>query len=305
MDILLALVLKMLPLYGIMAAGYVLGRKFPDTVAPTSTLQIFLIAPVVLAATIGGITFTPEYLVLPILFYILCCGVGLFTYRIAGGNDGSRNLLAFACGSSNNGYFGLPIAMILFPPELVGVFLLAGLGFIFYENTLGYYLIARGRFTAREALARLSKLPTLYGALLGLLISALAITLPEPLTIAAGNFRGAYVVLGALIIGLGLSRAKGFEMDRRFLAIPLIMKFMVWPALTFGVAWVDAQYIHFFDANARSIIMLLGLMPLPANAVAFALQLNVHPEKAALVVFLNTLVALFFIPVMLMLTGML
>jgi predicted permease len=305
MDIFTTLVLKMLPLYGIMAAGYALGRKFPETVAPTSTVQIYLIAPIVLATVIGAMDFTAAYLLLPVIFYVLCCGVGLLTYRVAGGNDGTRNLLAFACGSSNNGYFGLPVALILFPPELVAVFLLAGLGFIFYENTLGYYLIARGRFTTREALMRLSRLPTLYGALLGIVISALAISLPDMLQATATNFRGAYVVLGALIIGLGLSRAKGFEMDRRFLAIPLIMKFVLWPALTFGVAWLDAHVFHVFDEQIRGVILLLGLMPLPANAVAFALQLNVHPEKAALVVFINTVVALFYIPAMLMLVGML
>jgi len=295
----------MLPLYGIMAAGYVLGRKFPDTIAPTSTLQIFLIAPVVLAATIGTMSFSAEYLLLPLIFYVLCCGVGLLTYRVTGGHDGSRNLLAFACGSSNNGYFGLPVAMILFPPELVGLFLLAGLGFIFYENTLGYYLIARGRFTARQALQRLTRLPTLYGAILGVILSAIAFSMPEPLQPAAQNFRGAYVVLGALIIGLGLSRAKGFEIDRRFLAIPLIMKFMVWPLLTWAFVWLDSNILFLFENDIHRIILLLGLMPLPANAVAFALQLNVHPERAAMVVFINTVVALVYIPAMLLLMGML
>jgi len=44
------------------------------------------------------------------------------------------------------------------------------------------------------------------------------------------------------------------------------------------------------------LFTLFSIFPIAANKVAFATELKVHPEKAALTVFLSTLFALFYIP---------
>jgi len=47
----------------------------------------------------------------------------------------------------------------------------------------------------------------------------------------------------------------------------------------------------------------LAIMPLPANAVAYALQLNVQPDKTSTLVFLSTVFALFYIPLVMVFWG--
>lgn len=304
MDIFLALVIKMLPLYAIMGAGYAIGRKFPDAVAAISNTQIMLVSPIVLATSIAGLSFRGEYLLLPCLFFIVCCTMALLTRRLATCMGPARNLLAFACGSANNGYFGVPVALILFDEHMIGLFMLAGLGFIFFENTLGYYLIARGRFTIRESLARLVRLPPLHGAVIGVVLSILALRIPEFLAPAVRDFRGAYVVFGALIIGLGLSRVKSLRGDRHFAGWTIIMKFAAWPVAVAGLVWADTHFFQIFDGEVHHMMMLLGLLPIPANTVAYAIQLEAGAEKAAVAVFINTVLALIYIPAMVLILGL-
>jgi predicted permease len=45
------------------------------------------------------------------------------------------------------------------------------------------------------------------------------------------------------------------------------------------------------------VLLVLSIVPIASNTVAFATKLRAHPEKAAFTVMLSTLVALVYIPV--------
>ena len=304
MEIFITLVTKLLPLYAIMACGFVLGRKTDNLPQAISYLQINLIAPVVMAITIASLPMQSEYMVLPFLFLGLCCAIaGLLFYIGRIWNDSTRNLIAYTGASANTGYFGIPVALILFPESALGLFMLTMLGFQLYENTLGYYLIARGHYTVRDSFKRLLRLPTLYGCLIGILLSVAEVKIPTLVEAVGRDFRSTYIILGALMIGLGLAKAASFKPDGKFLGILLGAKFILWPVVVFGLIIFDEHITHLFSAQVHQMMFLLSIVPLPANAVAFATLLNVQPQKAATAVFISTVIALFYIPAVLMWMG--
>ena len=45
-------------------------------------------------------------------------------------------------------------------------------------------------------------------------------------------------------------------------------------------------------------MILMSIVPLAANTIALASDLDVHPEEATIAVFLSTIFALFYIPFM-------
>jgi len=45
------------------------------------------------------------------------------------------------------------------------------LGFVLYENTLGFYIVARANFSIKESIRKVLKLPTIYAFLLGVLLN--------------------------------------------------------------------------------------------------------------------------------------
>ncbi len=305
MHIFLTLILKLLPLYAIMAAGFVLGRKHSELGHATAIIQINFIAPVVIATSMATLELQSRYLILPAVVLIVCCTVGLTVFAIGRRLwlDNTPNLMAYSAGSGNTGYFGIPVALILFPENMIGLLMLAALGVQLYDNTLGYYLIARGHYSIRDSIKRLVRLPLLHASLLGLIFSALHVKLPLLITATAHDFRGAYIVLGALMIGFGLSKIKEFKPDKLFLSIMLGARFVVWPLLIFGFIAFDRVMLHLFSADVYPILFLIAIVPLPANAVAFALLLNVQPQKAAIAVVASTIIALFYIPAILIILG--
>jgi predicted permease len=173
---------------------------------------------------------------------------------------------------------------------------LGAFGFILYENTLGYFVTARGHHTAAESLRRVARLPAIYAFGAGLTLNALGFARPGPLEELFRSLRGAYSVLGMLIIGLGAAGLRSWRTDGRFLAFCFAIKFAAWPLAVAALVAGAAAAGFPFAPELRPIVFLLGTVPMAANVVAIATELRVHPEKAAVAVLASTAFALFYLP---------
>jgi predicted permease len=138
----------------------------------------------------------------------------------------------------------------------------------------------------------------MYAFLLGLILNAVHIPLPQVALDMALNFRGAYTVLGMMIIGLGLSGLKNLSLDGPFLLMAFIAKFVLWPGIMLAVIAVDRAYFGLFSPDMHNIMVVLSIVPMAANTVLYATEMRVHPEKAATAVALTTLFTIVYIPVM-------
>lgn len=208
------------------------------------------------------------------------------------------NLTGFAAGNANTGYFGLPVAMQLFGPDVVGVAVFFFVGFILYENSVGFYVAARGKNSARESIRRLLKIPTIYAFTIGVFLNFVGVQLPEVFHGLAINFRGAYSVLGMMLIGVGVSQIEKLQIDWKFLITTHVAKFLAWPIVIGTIVFVDSLFFHLYSQQTHQIMILMASTPMAANTVAFATELKIEPDKAALAVLVSTIVALFFIPFM-------
>lgn len=114
-------------------------------------------------------------------------------------NDPSGNILAFSAGTGNTGYFGIPLAVIFFEPELADIFIFTVLASLLYESTSGFYVTAKGNFTVKESIKKMSRLPILYAFILGLILNLLGFQIPDVISSYTGQFKGAYGILGMMI----------------------------------------------------------------------------------------------------------
>ena len=99
-----------------------------------------------------------------------------------------------------------------------------------------------------------------------------------------------------MLIGLGLTSLRHWRVDRAFLGLAFLAKFVVWPLFVLLLVARDRTWYHLYPATAHKAFILISVCPLAANTVVFATQLRTHPDKAALAVLLSTLVALICIP---------
>ena len=287
---------RLIPLYLIVAMGILAGKKLAIDRESIAKLAIYIISPVVVFTSVSQLELRPEYLAVPFGLLLVCSAIALLFLWAAPCEGRMNNLLAFAAGDANTGYFGLPVALMLFGPEWSGLYLLFCLGFILYENSVGFYILARGSATPREAALRLAKLPALHAFVAALAANAAGLKIGGVYADFAGFFRGAYSVLGTLLIGLGVSRLEGLRVDVKFLSYSFLAKFAVWPTLALGFVLLDRSHLYFYDDRVHRMLVLIACTPLAANTVAFATLLKVEPQKAGIAVLASTLFALFFLP---------
>src|SRR3989339_401387 len=252
MIIFTTILLKLIPLYLMIILGYI-GTK-------VLRVQKESIAKLLFYSTYSAeINFAN--LSLPILFFCLASVIAI-TFHMVGNivlkNDSTKNILAFTAGTGNTGYFGLPVISAVLGDQAFSLTVLSILGFVLYENSVGFFLTAKANHSVEESLWKVIKLPTIYAFFIGLIFNLSNIHLGGIAIAMIGHFKGAYTFLGIIVF--------------------------------------DKYYLHFYNQSIYNVMMVMAIVPLAANTVAVATELNVHPNKAALAVLLSTLFALFYIP---------
>ena len=115
--------------------------------------------------------------------------------------------------------------------------------------------------------------------------------------------KGAYVVIGMMIIGAALADTKKLVIDPKFVALVFSGKFLLVPMMGALFIWLDKTVLHWLVAELHQVIVIITIVPPAANVVAFAAQLNIRPEKAATTILIGTIFALFYIPAIVCLVG--
>lgn len=292
---------KIIPLYFVIGLGYVAVRFLKAARETVAKLLVFLIAPAVVFYGAATVELNGESLSLPLVLLAAGCLIGAAFYRAglsAFGEERTASILGFAAGTGNTGYFGIPVAVAALGAGVFPRAVLATLGLILYENTLGLYFVARGTRTVRESLKLVARMPAIYAFALGLAVNVagLRIDAAGAVQSLAASFKGAYSVLGMMIIGMGLAAVTARSFDWKFIAGAFLAKFLAWPAFMLLLFLADARLTHIFSAETMRLLFLLSVVPIAANTVTYAELLDAHPEKAAAAVFLSTLASLILIP---------
>jgi predicted permease len=293
----------------LVAIGYVAATRKGARKETLAALAIYFIGPIVFFFGAWQAPLSSSSVALPLLSFLIASVLCLAAYR------GLRpwmprpglNLLAFASGNVNSGYFGIPAAVALLGEEAFPRAALLSLGFVLYENTVGYFVTARGHHTVGESLRRVARLPSVYAFVAGAALNVAGIAPGQGALDFLTPFRGAYSVFGMILVGMGLAdalsanraRAAGSASalrDFRFLGFGLAARFLAWPlALNLAIA-LDTAFFGFFGPAERQSLRLVGFLPVAANVVAIATDLKTEPEKAAFLVLASTIVSLLLLP---------
>ncbi|MEK7673526.1 MAG: AEC family transporter [Patescibacteria group bacterium] len=298
MDIFFLLIAKILPLYVLILLGYFANKFLGVAKEGIAKMLIYIFAPsiVFLAALQAGQN--RELFLVPILYFtigsILCLLTAKFTKKIW--SDGTEKVTAFSAGTGNTGYFGLPVCLALFGDPALAVVGMISVGGILYENTVGFYTLARASYSIKASFRKLLKLPSLYAFVIGLIISFNNITVPAEVINFAELLKGGYVPFGMMMIGLGLAELKTDHLDLKLFAITFLNKFLMWPAAILAIIFLDKTYTHLFSSFIYSVLIIESIMPIAANTVTFATELRAQPQKIALAVMVSTIFAILYIP---------
>ncbi|PPK53496.1 AEC family transporter [Marinobacter persicus] len=296
----LALFIKLLPLYITVALGWIAGRYLQASGRHIAGIMLYIVTPSVVFSGVMAAPLSPEVILLPGLVFGFCTLVALGHMVLARRllSDGSAAVIPLSVGTGNTGYFGIPVALLLFGEEGLALYIVCMLGTTLFENSVGFYLAARGKYSIRDALVRVARLPSVYAFVAAVLLNLANVSIPEPFVPLFDNLRGAYSILGMMIIGMSILSFRGLAGNPVFTGLAFFGKFVVWPLLALAFWWLDANWLGIYDRAVYQAIFLISITPIAANTVVIATLLDASPRQAAGTTLLSTLFALGFIPVM-------
>lgn len=307
MSIFFTIILKIFPIYINVLLGYLSLKYLNVNRESIASLLIYILGPIVVFSATLSVDINLSVAFLPIFLFCfssIIALIALFVYQNSWPNP-TGNILSFSVGTGNTGYFGVPLAIILLEPQVANIYIFTILASSLYESTTGFYVTAKGNFTLREVFQKMSRLPVLYAFAIGLLLNLYGVQIPDAISSYTSQFKGAFGILGMMILGMGLVGIKGNSdnFDIKFISITFITKFIFWPLVTVAMIYVDKSYFQFLNDDLYDVLFLFAIVPLAGNAVTFAVLFNTKPEKVSVAVLLSTLLSIITIPLYIYLYG--
>ena len=284
----------------IVIIGFLAGKYSKVERDSIAALLFYFISPIVFFAIPASTTLTLSALSITVVVFCISTLLMLFSYYFFGQywRDHTRNIIALSAGTANVGYFMLPIASALFDDYTLSIYMMAVIGVNIFESTIGYYICARSFSNTSESILKVIKLPILNGFLLGCLFSFAGFTLPDFLDDFLYNMRGAFSILGMVMVGLALSTLKTFEIDIKFTLATFASKFLFYPIGVNIFILLDRMIFGWYDEQHYNALRLLAMSPMAANIIVIANIQKFYPEKVATTVFLSLLFVVIYMPVM-------
>lgn len=274
--------------------GWGVGKKLKINSKDISSLLIYIISPFVVFYSIVESPANWMCLKYSLGAFIVASSMamlGLVFARLFW-KDGRVNLFGFAAGTGNTGYFALPLMLAVFDKAQIAIAIFIIIGINLYEFTIGYFLTAKGSMTYRESIQKVIRMTIIYATVAGIIFKYFNIRLDDVVLSFLSNFKGAYTVLGMMVVGVAISRFSRIEIDWLFLMFALLWKHLVYPA----IAFIVFVFVIPVDKEILRVIILMAATPMAGNIVVISSNLGLHPEKAATSVMISTILAIITVP---------
>lgn len=278
--------------------GFLAGRYYGVQRDSIGQLLFYFFAPIVFFSSPASSKLNISNISVTFVMCFICSCNAILCYWALKKfwSDSARNILSMSAGSSNCGYFMLPIASILFDEANLNIYMMLVIGVALYESSVGYYICAKSIVSTKESIKRILTLPMLNAFVFGVLFSISGLHLPGFLKDFTQNMRSAYSILGMTVIGLGLSNIKSISIDYKFTGFALFIKLIIQPLGIMIFVLLDYLLFKMYDSRFYKAMILISTAPVAANTIVMANIVNFSVEKIATVVFISAILSLIYIP---------
>lgn len=293
---------KLLPFYLVAFIGYLAARGLKIRIEDLAKLYFYVFLPPIVFYGVYTVPFFSGVMFLPLIYFAAATILALIFLLIGKKifKDATAYLLSLTVGMGNVGNLGVPLSIALFGKLAAGPAALTVVGFLLYANTVGFFIASKGHYTTKDALVKIAKLPSLYAFVLAVILQLSHVDISKLFFYATlDNFISAYNVLGLLLVGVGIAGISHESLDKAYLVLSMIAKFVIWPLFALFIIVVDRHMTHLLTPFSSNIFLLQATAPIALNVISVSSILKLYPEKVSLAVAVSTLFAIVYIPIFL------
>ena len=217
-------------------------------------------------------------------------GAGVLLARGLNLDGPTRSAFLIAVLLMNAGNYGLPVSLFAFGEEGLARATVYFTVSALITSSLGVYLAASGRAGSAVALRRVFSVPITYAAFLGLGLTLLGRTPPEPIAKMVHLLGQAAIPVMLTVLGIQLVNTfqDGIRLTHtRALGAVLGLRLLVAPLVAFGLGTVLG-----LSLLTRNVVTVQSAMPTAVVTTILATEFEANAPFVALSVFVTTVVSL-------------
>lgn len=289
--VLLKIANVILPVFMVIAVGFLIGRltKF-DVHAPT-TLSLYVFGPAFFFTSMVNSDLEPAKLGLIVLFVVTLFGIfAMLTHVIAKVfkyNREHKNALMLASAFPNAGNYAVPLLLFAFGDAglAIGVVFMVVSSLII--STAGVFYASQSESGFKEALLNILRIPGFTAVILGMIIKLSGFELPMLINRPVEILGNAQIPTVLVLLGVSLSQVK-LNKAIQFVSLATVMKLIIYPLLAFALTHL------FFPANSleAKVLTLSSATPTAATTTILAMKYNAKPELVSTAMFVTTVLSL-------------
>ncbi|EIA20297.1 AEC family transporter [Listeria fleischmannii] len=296
----MSFILILLPVFGIFAIGFVGQKLLHFDIPNLSKLTLYLMSPFLALGTFYKNPITMDYVYLAVYIFVLCLALILIitlVAKIMGYSLRDRCALILASAFMNNGNYGTPVVLLVFGSTGLNIAVILMVLQQLAMSTIGIYYAAKGSSDAggyKVVLKRVVRMPIAYGALLGLTLQLLHVSIPAPLLTCINLVGNAAIPTIMIVLGMQLAVISFRRIELLKVGFALIIRLLFSPIIAFGIAFFLPV-----DTMTKQIMILLAAMPTAANTTLMAVQFDTKPDLVSSATFISTVLSIITLPIVL------
>jgi hypothetical protein len=287
-----------LPLFLMIAAGFLLGKFRQMDTRTVASLNMFVLLPCLIFSSMikKG---TPSVLV--IILFVVAVSLSLYVVSLLAGR-----LFPFdkAGGSAfhlsncflNAGNYGVPFCLLAFGEKGMNIALIFVIGSSIMLYTLAIYIASRSRHGVAEAAKNIFKMPLIYAFLLAIAVNRFSIPIPDIIVKPVDMLGTAAIPVNILLLGIQLEKTK-ISASVTILSSNLI-KLCCAPLLAYGLTLVLG-----IEGLLRNVLIVESAMPTAVNSLIIAVEYDANPDFVSAAVLSSTLLSIVTLSILVMILG--
>lgn len=292
MEVLVLIVMNViLPVFTMIGVGVFLHRKFTLNMDTLSKLNHYFLLPAVSFVNIYQSSLQGSTLV-QIMGFLLLQSASLIALssgiaRLASFEPRLSATFKNSVVLNNSGNFGLPVSQLVFHQNPYG----ASIQVIvtIFQNlltyTYGLFNSVSTQANGKKMIAEFLKLPTLYTLILGLCLNSMSIQLPQFIWSPIQNASNAFIAIALITLG-----AQSAYLKITQFSLPLILSLVGRLVMSPMIALLILYCLR-LEGTVAQALLIASSYPTSRNSALFALEYNNHPDYAAQVVLVSTLIS--------------
>ncbi len=282
-----------LPIFIMVGMGALMQKKFSLHIASFSKVQIYVLLPSMVflnlyTSTLSKSLISTIVIYTVALFFILTF-LGTGVARVLKMSRVREKSFINSITLRNTGNFGIPLVALIFVGTsgtyAMSVHMIAMATSSVLMYTFGLYNASSGKYTVKQALQSVFKIPTIYMMLLAGLFKLLHVQVPDTLLEPISYFSGAVVPMALFTLGAQLSQTK-FEFGDTTVYLGNTVRLIISPI----IAYFMGVLMH-LDPVAAQVLVIGAATPTAVNSLLMAIEFDGDADYASQTIFLSTLLS--------------